>query len=377
MDIQGEIRPLTGLRFVAAFWVFLFHMQARWPFTDFAPAREIIAKGAFGMSLFFMLSGFILAYRYANRLDLKDYVVNRVARIYPVYLAAAIVTLPWIGVEISTESFNAFIHSLGRLVLLVGSNIFAIQAWFPEMFKIWNDGGSWSISTEAFFYVMLPALLPALIALRPKALWKVVVGCWLASFLPGVSELFFKSEGTPFYSVPIYRLPEFVIGIAVLLMMRRGMKVPPSYANWGAAALFIFYLALPVPLMHWVGNNWIVVPAIGLSLITLATGKGFVSRFLGSPLMEWLGKISYCFYSFQVLVILFCLSYRDDIGKAVPPLSSNGLLAIIAFFVLIGISAAGYYLIEEPCRKVLRALSRKSILPWNAVTPEYTRGPTY
>jgi len=63
---QKEILPLTGLRFVAAFYVFLFHIHIRWPLAGQPFLKNVLDQGAVGMSLFFVLSGFVLAYRYAD-----------------------------------------------------------------------------------------------------------------------------------------------------------------------------------------------------------------------------------------------------------------------------------------------------------------------
>jgi hypothetical protein len=57
MKDEKEIFPLTGLRFVAAFYVFLFHIHIRWPISSHSFAKNVLDQGAIGMSLFFMLSG--------------------------------------------------------------------------------------------------------------------------------------------------------------------------------------------------------------------------------------------------------------------------------------------------------------------------------
>ena len=61
----SEVRPLTSLRFVAAFYVFVFHIHIRWP-VGMGIADNLLSAGAIGMSLFFMLSGFILAHRHRS-----------------------------------------------------------------------------------------------------------------------------------------------------------------------------------------------------------------------------------------------------------------------------------------------------------------------
>ena len=67
MRAQGEIEALTGLRAVAALWVFLFHASnfADRIGSDLAPALRFVGAGGFlGVDIFFVLSGFVLAYTY-------------------------------------------------------------------------------------------------------------------------------------------------------------------------------------------------------------------------------------------------------------------------------------------------------------------------
>lgn len=146
----GELRPVTSLRFLAASYVFLFHIQIRWPLAEQTSAfGRLLGNGAVGMTLFFVLSGFVLAYRFAGGpLDIDRYALGRLFRIYPVYLLAATSTIPWL---ISSIQNGSSAGTVGQYVFVVLSNVFLIQAWFPQLFAYWNDGASWSISTECFF----------------------------------------------------------------------------------------------------------------------------------------------------------------------------------------------------------------------------------
>ena len=55
-NISRDIPALTGLRFVAAFYVFLFHIHIRMPLTENTFLAGIIGQGAIGMTIFFVLS---------------------------------------------------------------------------------------------------------------------------------------------------------------------------------------------------------------------------------------------------------------------------------------------------------------------------------
>ena len=58
MENENELLSLTGLRFVAAFYVFVFHIHISWPLTNIKYLKNIFDQGAIGMSLFFIFYGF-------------------------------------------------------------------------------------------------------------------------------------------------------------------------------------------------------------------------------------------------------------------------------------------------------------------------------
>lgn len=75
---------------------------------------------------------------------------------------------------------------------------------------------------------------------------------------------------------------------------------------------------------------------------------------LSNPVLVWLGKISYCFYSFQVLVIRLLEDNQKYLIEISPMFNNNRFILCLAFVLLLLLSAAGYYLIEEPARLKLR-----------------------
>ena len=309
------------------------------------------------MSIFFMLSGYLLAYRYADAgYTFRQYFVKRIARIYPVYLAAALVTLPWIGLGFDSTSLKTEIASVAKIFLLVFSNVFLVQAWFPVNFGLWNNGASWSISVELFCYLLLPVVLPILLKLRKKQILLVATFCYFLSVLPGItSQLFADPANAIFYTLPIYRFPEFLIGVCIHMVTRCGSEYRHgSIMQAKVWVLFFFYLGTFGGALHgYVGHNWIALPVIGFSIFSLSLDKGLISKILSISLFNWLGRISYGFYSFQALIILFLMSNHDHVLEKMPMLSNGPLLAVAAFLTLILISVASYFLIEEPSRRFI------------------------
>jgi len=154
------LRALTGLRFVAAFHVLLLHTALG--FVQGAPpfVANVVRAGTASVSLFFVLSGFILAYQYLDvggtrPLDRRQFWWARVARIYPVYLFALLFALPyffaWAAATLESESPWAS----AKIAVTLVANLTLTQGWIPQTVGPMNPPG-WSLSVEAFCYLLFP-----------------------------------------------------------------------------------------------------------------------------------------------------------------------------------------------------------------------------
>jgi peptidoglycan/LPS O-acetylase OafA/YrhL len=118
------LNALTGLRFLAAFHVVLFHFREL-ALADGPEALYWIAdKGYVSVGLFFVLSGFILTYTYADSthsapLNRRAFWAARFARIYPVYLLSVVIAAPAL-ISLITESgsSNVLSRTVGVVALV-------------------------------------------------------------------------------------------------------------------------------------------------------------------------------------------------------------------------------------------------------------------
>ena len=158
--IPMQLRPLTSIRFLFALLVVLFHgldflehsgVTKNWP----KAILTVISHGYLGVDFFFVLSGFILAYSYRSRLSQRNdcfgFWWERFARIYPAYLFAFIIFLP-------TGIYSTWFLGQPRLALVTAAfQLSLTQSWVPAAALEWN-APAWSLSVEAFFYVLFPFL---------------------------------------------------------------------------------------------------------------------------------------------------------------------------------------------------------------------------
>lgn len=344
---KQEVLALTGLRAVAALLVFAFHIHIRWPLTENGWIDQLLSQGAVGMSVFFILSGYILAYTYAGRtFSLNSYFTARIARIYPVYIAAGILALPWLAIVFK----DGFI-GIARGVALILANTLMIQAWFPQLFGYWNNPAAWSLSVEAFFYLLFPFIVIGLQKLTKRGLVASLAMAYCLAVMPGFIYAVFEPRPTPalsiFYAMPIFRLPEFVFGITIYLL-RNELRRFSFFGGFAALVLLAYLSTLGDILPLFVLHNWVAVPLIGVLIISLAEGVGAMSKLLSTRPAVYAGKISFCFYMFQFPVIFGTLQIRKYIE-----LGSFEAFAV-CFVALTILSIGGYHLIEEPFRKIIR-----------------------
>ena len=165
MPTATHIKPLTSLRFVAAYWVVVHHY---WPHLAGAGAQPpLIARGYLGVELFFVLSGFILCHVYLpqfeeGRFRYRDFLWARLARIYPMHIATLVGMGAMAGAALAIGlSVDPNVLSLAALP----ANLTLTQAWGLAPVAGWNHP-SWSISAEWFAYIAFPAFAGLTLAMR-------------------------------------------------------------------------------------------------------------------------------------------------------------------------------------------------------------------
>ncbi|MEN9848929.1 MAG: hypothetical protein RL368_1669 [Pseudomonadota bacterium] len=363
-------QTLTGLRFLAAFYVFAFHIHIRYPLNLPQFFTNILKFGAVGVTLFFMLSGFVLTVNYGRKAELDYYFyIRRFARIYPVYLFSLLSTLPIflilpVGEQLQTLQF--------WLVLLL--DIFLIQSYFYPVAMLWHGGASWSLSVEAFFYAIFPFFLKIVKRLSAFKLYVWIVIFTILSIIPGLIAIAFPSSSIVghAYTNPFSRLPEFVVGMLFGMLYLQKQEPHPLTSKLQSKfdlvleqaisllqtafilSLIILYLGswASHPLLrgdYYVTHNFFLVPMFGI-LIYLLTKKSLLSMLLSSKIMVFLGEISYSFYLNQVVVIFGFKYWHDNI--LINKWSSD-IILIVTFCLLLLLSIITYLFVEKPLRKMI------------------------
>lgn len=382
---KAGLPALTSLRFFAALAIVVHHCNGVfWPAVALGPLDV-------GVSFFFVLSGFILTYVYRDMAPGGSARVRfyraRVARIWPLHLTCLLLTILLIRIP---EPFDP-------AVLL--ANLLLLQAWIPfDRFFFSYNYVAWSISTELFFYLLLPLLvvharrwigtgiLLALIAVAVLAVGsdQAELGRWETTG----NQL---SATGLLYTNPLARLAEFLIGVAagLIFMQRRdtdvdaGITTRWSMVEIGSIALLLcaywFLLSGFAPIVH---RLWLM---FGMTALPLGTGADEtalleqISPLAGTLVTEWADHVGLTPFAVAVIYVfahqrgrlshllsqrwlVFCgeisfalyLVHQITLRWVQQHFTQLGFGAFLVFMASVLLLAALLHrLIEQPCRRWL------------------------
>ena len=394
---RQQLPALTGMRFFLALWIVVYHQRPplnsilpAWP--DLCHALESTLKtGYSAVGIFFVLSGFVLAYNYdlqriCRPTAIARFGAARFSRIYPAYLIGLVLLIP----TTLYRFFSGLIDSydMGWETGAFFANLLLLQAWIPDMALSWNYPG-WSLSNEASFYTAFPFIGSWLSRLnRISTLLKAGSLFWVLALVAPLLAVwipiphFGRAPATDIelpnaglwanvirYN-PLLRLPDFCLGMVLAQVFRRVPRQnrlwrfgPWFYLPASTFALLAYATAdhIPFPLMH----NGLLLPLYACIVFGLALNGGPLAHLLSTRPMVFLGNVSYSMYILHVPIYTWLgLAFKHILHR-----SHEGWIWFVCYVLAVIIGSSVFYqFIEEPAHKFLRTrLSR--MVPHPAGTP--------
>ncbi|MFC8453199.1 acyltransferase family protein [Kitasatospora sp. NPDC057223] len=306
-----RLPSLTGTRFLAALLVLAFHASSEGLFADEGTAGTLAAllgkAGWAGVSFFFVLSGFVLAWSAGPGGAGPGFRRRRIARIYPAHLVTALA---------ATALLVA--GGAGLAWAEVVPNLLLVQSWFPQP-EIFVSGNpvSWSLSCELLFYLSFPPLWRALSRIGAGRLWwwagalaaaVLCVPALAAHLVPG-GPVLTMPDGTVglhqywfVYVLPPVRAPEFVLGAVMARIVREGkwigLRPLPAAALAGAG----YAAAARVPYLYGLAAATVVPAALLVAALAHADRTGRRTWLAARPVVR-LGELSFALYLVHRLVL--------------------------------------------------------------------------
>ena len=358
-----EIKALTGLRGVAAFYVMLFHLTANGQLGR-GHIRTLMSHGYLAVDLFFVLSGFVMAMAYGPQFveeqSLRSYgafLIKRLARVYPLFLVATLVCAVLSLLDPAQEG------ALSGLTL--ASNVVMAQSLGLSSSL---DYPGWSISTEFAAYLLFPifvalflrrawltTLLSSLVSLLLLVFVATRTSTALHELCSRIGPLDVWSSDTLF---PVLRcVAGFSLGLAAWRTYRSARlgQMLRSPVMTGMLPL------MTIGLLCIAQADVVFVVTAAALIVSLTQETSLPARVLAWAPIYWLGKVSYSLYlihypaSWAVSLLL-----RQVPGITNLPFHGAALKSTVIILSL-GLAATAYRYIEQPGQRLVRSILRSSV----------------
>jgi peptidoglycan/LPS O-acetylase OafA/YrhL len=316
MSERPRIGDIEGLRAVAVLGVLAYH-AAFGPAGTPAPAAWL-ACGVRGVELFFVISGFCLAYPFlaawragqATRVDYPTFIARRLVRIAPPYLVAlsafAVLSLTHFGLPTTDHvrfTLGAALHALGLDAIFFTSNLPAY------------NGSFWTIGIEARWYLVCPLAIVLYMRSRP-AFYVAIAGCYLLSLGLGVA---FEDVRT---------LPCFLLGIVAADLRIVGSR---SIAIAPAVGVLVLAIAAWQQAHQTLVDHGDPLWHAAAFCIVVAAGMEPLHRLFSWTALRWVGIASYSIY----LVHQPIVDSLEAAGRTPLLAASAALASGFAFYAIV------------------------------------------
>lgn len=391
------------MRAVACLMVLVHHLVLRMNFYKIPPNLDltfILARfGNHGVSVFFVLSGFLLARPFWLALDgakpppsLKVYAMRRAARILPGFWFA--LTVGFL-ISFTVYSFPLDAELVGRYI----AGFFLMSQWhWRTFFPVQGDGPLWSIPFETTCYVLLPIgfllLFHAKAGLRSalvsRLLWIGIIAVslighwlivtyfptdnigrgWLHGFQGGAKEWMPRYNPIGFFA--IFAIGALAAGIQTILPARRSA----IYDIIGALAIIMGAWQLPQSIGGaGEGYAWLGIPyqfpllplAAAIALCALPQSL-LLARLLDNGLIRYIATVSFGVYIWQDIVLtLMPQLFPSSFGAGSNDVLSGWIISsLIATAIIFAIGTLSYVLLERPVIQWARTRENKVMRPVTA-----------
>jgi peptidoglycan/LPS O-acetylase OafA/YrhL len=372
-----QLNSLVGMRGILQFTVFFGHAALAYVFIEQISdlsVRLIVGPAEAVLSLFFMLSGFVLAWVARAGESKRRFWRRRIVKIFPNHVVT------WFAGLVLMIAFGVFTSWWEVL-----PSLFLLQSWIPvEGVLQGTNGPSWSLSCELFMYLMFPFLLAWGLRLDAKRLWRWMIG--LAAGIIGITALvgiFVPREplalgldvsAAQLYILifhPLVRLLDFTVGVLLARIVITGQwrhtRARWTWLLFGIA--WAFSILLPAPL----GFVAPFVPAIVLFLGNCSTGdiNGATNLFTHRWSM-WLGDRSFAFYLVHGNVLIYS---EKAIGQGPYPTPFAALYVLGVLVTSIVLAHLLHTRVENPMMKRWARPRRKPAAVATPAVPATTTAP--
>lgn len=388
----GILSGADGLRAIACLSVIFHHFAQHLAMPaqnrQVQEIQSFFLLGNSGVSVFFVLSGFLLSYPFWKQYlnagdfpDMKQYAIRRAGRIMPGFYAALLVSTLLVLI-FHVESKYLLLRLLSGLTFTAG---FHYVTLYPNEI----NGPFWSISFEVFCYFLMPAFMYGLYKMSGKKRAFMKAFCyWIGVFafiifLNQLVHIYLTPDDymrgweygllggakawMPNYN-PVGFFGHFALGIMAAGISARLCKKPAKYESFKKAYGFDFlgiaFLCGAIVLL-WLMRHQpeyslglqsqpYFFPAYAMLMagtLAAATHSNWFGRLLDNRFFRYTAKVSFGLYIWHYLVIFIVArgwvkAYQQYMGVA--DIKTWGLASLVILVLSYGVAALSYKFIEKP-----------------------------
>ncbi|XGI81204.1 acyltransferase family protein [Enterobacter hormaechei] len=342
-----SLKSVQALRGIAAIIVVLFHYK--WvinPDLDNLFVSAIFNSGGLGVTLFFILSGFIMVYSGINKTSAIDFSINRFSRIYPAYLFFIILGFV-VGGAMSTFHYEDKTINFIRSFFFLPATVNDAPAYIDVNSA---TGVRWTLNYEMYFY----ALIALSMMFKRKIIALFVIFGAVLLIIPistghipvlDIQGYPYESEFLGFLTNPI--MYEFLLGVIIALLYLK-------FNGWIPTVLSVIFLIISLFIVVYyciylgLNNHGLKSSAIFMSTLFLAVvvNAKWLDKFVPVSLF-YLGEISFSIYLLHNPSMIITKKYILHEEKGITVFITAILLTLI-------LSIFSYKLFETKCSKSLK-----------------------
>ncbi|KWK75796.1 hypothetical protein WM15_29830 [Burkholderia ubonensis] len=330
-----------------------------------------------GVSLFFVLSGFILCLVYGelrSATEIRRFYSARIARIWPMHLLSIALLLILTNAALPGWKIAA-------------ANVFLLQSWVPHPDWYFSlNGVSWSISTELAFYALFPLLSRNL-----GRTWILKLSCAMGGIIlcaliypvirPANGDDALLVLAGLLYINPVARTFEFLVGMVAATayshLAHRGIR--GSATLWTCAEVAVCVLAAAGVISAWPVYQhlspthpqfaeWLMqsgqFSVLALLIFIFAIGRGALSYALSARPIVFLGEISFSMYMLHQIIIRAMEAHAHDFIVAHPVAAASAFVA-----TTLSASCATFTLFEQLARRLVMRMTQSPSKAHDAGNP--------
>jgi peptidoglycan/LPS O-acetylase OafA/YrhL len=326
--MKGQIPVINCLRGLAATMVCFYHFVVTTTgYIDSQTIKDIFYLGSNGVHIFFVISGVVITLSMVKRgydfSNWGNFMLRRIARIEPPYLASIIVAIIYFKVReyVPSSTDETMMPSVRDLTLHVAYLV-------PFVDGKWAIPTYWTLAIEFQFYLLMSLFIPFAMSINKMNRYTFYLLLILPSlfikderFFPVFGSLFLMGIALAFYLSDLIRTKEFIITIVIALILSLWV-LPISNCVFALGTTAIIFL---IP-------NW------------------------NNKILDFLGKISYSLYLLHPITggaVVNFLSHRFNESYQKP------IVIIFGYLIAVGCAYVFYLFVEKPSLNLVKKIRFK------------------